>query len=174
MTFPSSARPASAAASSRLRLLRAATGDVYPVHDREPKGPDDAPVGLAHHTGLVSAPVPPGWPEAVPPPEAQGWQVPAVSWLLDHCPPDYRSYAAWRRHPLALAWVAGRHIDAQLVAMRQAYRDARVELGDHLGPEALADILHDLELEGVRLLAARRAAGLLEEAMRGKRFVPRL
>lgn len=131
-------------------------------------------VGGPGDTAAVSAPVPPGWPAAVPPPQAPGWQVPAVSWLLDHCPPDYRAYAAWRRHPVALAWVAGRHIDAQLVAMRQAYRDVRVELGEQLGPEALAAVMADLEAEGVRLLAARRAAGLVLEAMTGTRFVPRL
>ncbi|NNM45170.1 hypothetical protein HJG52_04020 [Knoellia sp. DB2414S] len=110
----------------------------------------------------------------MPPPEQEGWQVPAVSWLLDFCPADYRRYAAWRRHPIALAWLATRHIDAQLVAMRQAYREVRVELGDHLGAEALAEVLRDLEAEGVRLLAARRSAGLLHDALQGRRYVPRL
>jgi len=64
----------------------------------------------------------------VPPPESPGWQVPAASWLLDFCPADYRAYAGWRRNPVALAWLATRHIDAQLVAMRQAYREARVRI----------------------------------------------
>ena len=49
--------------------------------------------------------------------------MPATSWLLDHCPPDYRGYAGWRKHPVALAWVATRHIDAQLEAMRGAIAD---------------------------------------------------
>ncbi len=122
----------------------------------------------------MSAPAPPGWPAEVPPPGAEGWQAPAVSWLLDHCPPDYRAYAGWRRHPVALAWVACRHVEAQLAAMRQAYRDVRVELGDQLGPEGLAQVLADLEAEGVRLLVARRSADLLLEAFSGTRFVPRL
>lgn len=123
---------------------------------------------------MANLPGPPGWPASVPPPEVEGWQVPAVSWLLDHCPADYRAYAGWRKHPLALAWVATRHIDAQLVAMRQAYREARVELGDHIPSEGLTEILGNLEAEGVRLLAARRSASLVLEALRGKRFVPRL
>jgi hypothetical protein len=122
----------------------------------------------------VPTPGPPGWPSVVPPPESEGWQVPAVSWLLDPCPADYRGYAGWRRHPVALAWVATRHIEAQLVAMRQAYREARVELDDHVSSEGLAQILADLEAEGVRLLAARRSAQLIHEALEGKRFVPRL
>jgi hypothetical protein len=118
--------------------------------------------------------VPPGWPRQVPPPESPGWQVPAVSWLLDFCPADYRLYAGWRRQPVALAWLATRHIDAQLVAMRQAYRDARVELGEHLTPEGIAQVLADLEAEGVRLLEARRGAGLVHDALQGRRYVPRL
>ena len=120
------------------------------------------------------AAVPPGWPPLVPPPESPGWQVPAASWLLDFCPADYRAYAGWRRNPVALAWLATRHIDAQLVAMRQAYREARVELGEHVTSEGLAQILADLEAEGVRLLAARRSAGLVYDALQGKRYVPRL
>ena len=39
---------------------------------------------------------------------------------------------------------------------------------------ATAQILTDLESEGVRLLAARRSAGLIYEALQGKRYVPRL
>jgi hypothetical protein len=67
-----------------------------------------------------------------------------------------------------------RHLDAQLEAMRTAYREVRVDLGEEIGPEAVADVLEDLEAEGVRLLAARRGAGLVLEAMQGHRFVPRL
>ena len=113
-------------------------------------------------------------PGARPPPALPGRVGPACARLLPHCPADYRGYAGWRRHPVALAWIAVRHIDAQLVAMRQAYRDVRVDLADQLGPEGLAQVLADLEAEGVRLLAARRAAGLVHEALTGKRFVPRL
>jgi hypothetical protein len=70
--------------------------------------------------------------------------------------------------------VATRHIEAQLVAMRQAYREARVELGELVPADGLAQILTDLEAEGVRLLAAKRSAGLLYDALQGKRYVPRL
>jgi hypothetical protein len=110
----------------------------------------------------------------VPPADSPGWQVPAVSWLLDHCPPDYRAYAAWRRNPVALAWVAVRHIDAQLEAMRQAYREVRVDLADLVSTEALSEIQSDLEAEGLRLRAAARGAGLLYDALQGKHYVSRL
>ena len=110
----------------------------------------------------------------MPPPGSLDWQVPAVSWLLDHCPSDYRGYAGWRKNPVALAWVAVRHIDAELEAMRQAFREVRVDLGELVSTEALAQIQSDLETEGLRLRASARGARLLYEALEGKRYVPRL
>ena len=110
----------------------------------------------------------------MPPPDSPGWQLPAVAWLLDHCPSDYRGYAGWRKNPVALAWVAVRHIDAQLEAMRQAYREVRVDLGDLVSTEALCEIQSDLEAEGLRLRASARGAQLLYDAMQGRRYVPRL
>jgi hypothetical protein len=100
--------------------------------------------------------------------------VAAVSWLLDHCPADYRGYEGWRKNPVALAWVAVRHIDAQLDAMRQAYREVRVDLGDLVSAEALAQIQSDLEKEGLRLRASARGARLVYDALQGKRYIPRL
>ena len=117
---------------------------------------------------------PPGWPPRVPPPDAPGWQDAAVAWLFDQCPPDYRAHAVWRRHPVALAWVAHRHLEAQLAAMREAYRHARVELRDLVPEGAMAPVLTALEVEGIRLVAAHRSAGLLLDALEGNRYVPRL
>lgn len=118
--------------------------------------------------------VPPGWPRQVLPAGADGWVDSASAWLLDHCPADYRGHAAWRRYPVALAWVTTRHVDAQLEAMRAAYREARVDLGDLVTPEALPELLAALEAEGVRLRAAARAAALIFDALQGKEYVPRL
>jgi hypothetical protein len=97
-----------------------------------------------------------------------------VAWLLDQCPPDYRRYAGWRKNPVALAWLAQRHIAGQVTVMRQAFREARVEIGPDVTPEALAEIMGQLEAEGLRLVAARRSAQLIHEALQGKRFIPRL
>lgn len=95
-------------------------------------------------------------------------------WLLDQCPPDYRSYAGWRRHPIALAWLACKHLDGQVVAMREAWREARVAIGPHVQADALTQILAQIEAEGIRLMAASRSARLLHEALQGKVFAPRL
>lgn len=117
---------------------------------------------------------PPGWPDRVPPPGAPGWEEAATNWLFDQCPADFRSYDAWRRHPLALAWVATWHVDAQLDAMREAYRRIRVDLGGELPPRAFGQVMEHLSAEGLRLRATARAVRLVHEAMRGKTFVPRL
>ncbi|MEP6797804.1 MAG: hypothetical protein ABI890_06640, partial [Lapillicoccus sp.] len=98
----------------------------------------------------MSSPTPPGWPPGIPPAHTPGWEDKAVAWLLDHCPADYRAYAGWRKNPVALAWLADRHIEGQVGAMRQAYREARVELGDRVTTEALAEIMGHLEAEGLR------------------------
>ena len=84
---------------------------------------------------------PPGWPRGVPPPGAPGWQEAATQWLLDQCPSDFRAYDAWRRHPVALAWVATWHVDAQLGAMRESYRRIRVDLADELPPRAVPQVM---------------------------------
>lgn len=117
---------------------------------------------------------PPGWPRGVPPPGAHGWQEAATNWLLDQCPADFRAYDAWRRHPVALAWVATWHVDAQLRAMRESYRRIRVELADELPPRAIPQVMEHLSAEGLRLRAAAMGVKLVHEAMRGKTFVPRL
>ena len=97
---------------------------------------------------------PPGWPRGVPPPDAPGWERAATAWLLDQCPADFRAYDAWRRHPRALAWVATWHVQAQLDAMRQAYRRVRVDLGDELSERALPQVMEHLAALGLRSLTA--------------------
>lgn len=117
---------------------------------------------------------PPGWPASVPLPQVSGWQEAATSWLFDQCPAEFRAYDAWRKHPLALAWVATWHVDAQLTAMREAYRRIRVDLADDLPPRAFTQVMEHLAVEGLRLRATARSVRLVYDAMQGKTFVPRL
>ena len=152
------------------RMFESATPGGPPLRAGSPA----SPARQRSASAAAGAGGPPGWPPGVPPPGERGWDHRASAWLLDHCPPDYRLYPAWRRHPVALAWFAVRHLDAQLDAMRSAYREVRTDLVDDIGPEGVAQVLADLECEGVRLLSARRAAGLLLDALRGLEFVPRL
>ena len=117
---------------------------------------------------------PPGWPRAVPPPGAPGWEQSAVAWLLDQCPADYRGHEVLRRHPVVLARFASHHVTAALGGARAAYAAARRELGDRVDPETLDAALRALEAEGARLARAEREVALVEEALLGTRWRPRL
>ena len=69
--------------------------------------------------------VPPGWPERVRPPGAPGWEVTAGAWLLDICPPEYRSYPVLRHHVAVLARFAALHIKGAQMAVDVGLSEAR-------------------------------------------------
>jgi hypothetical protein len=117
---------------------------------------------------------PPGWPAQVPPPDAGDWEQAASEWLIDLCPADFRGYPVLRRHPLALAWLAGKHVDASRQAMARALGLARAELTGSLQPGVVDEVLQTVEREQARLLAAARGVQLIEQALRGHRTVPRM
>ena len=117
---------------------------------------------------------PPGWPRGVLPPGVPGWEDTAASFLLDLCPADYRAHSVLRRHPLVLARFAAHHVSAALEGARAAYAGARRELGDAVDPETLSAAMRALEEEGARLARAARDVELIEEALRGTRWRPRI
>ena len=118
--------------------------------------------------------VPPGWPAEVHPPGTEGFERTAVTYLLDQCPPEYRGYPVLRRQPLVLARFAAHHVDGAVNAARAGYRNARTELRDAVAPEVVAEALEAWETEGARLVGVARSVDLVEQALRGKRFIPRL
>ena len=95
---------------------------------------------------------PPGWPAPVRPPGAPDWEGTASAWLLDQCPPEYRTYPALRR------------------GLSEARGDLR-DVADAMAVDAAVEAWHR---ESARLIGVRRAAGLVEEALRGRRFRARL
>ncbi|MFC4784796.1 hypothetical protein ACT8ZV_09990 [Nocardioides sp. MAHUQ-72] len=117
---------------------------------------------------------PPGWPAPVRPPDAPDWERTAQNWLLDICPPEYRSYPALRRHPVVLARFAVVHVEAQQAAVRRGLSEARAALRDVAQLDVVEAAVQTWQAEEARLLGVRRAAGLVEEAIRGRRFVARL
>ena len=117
---------------------------------------------------------PAGWPGEVRPPGVPGWERSAVAWLLDLAPADYRGYGVLTGHPVALAVVVGHHVQAQRTGARSALAGARRELADAMPPPALDALLEALAQEEARLAAAHRGVGLVEQALRGRRFAPRL
>jgi len=122
----------------------------------------------------VDASVPPGWPEQVRPPGAPDWERTAVAWLFDLVPHDYRAHEVLRRYPVLLARMAGDHVAAGLDAARAGWRGVRVDLADHLPPEAMEAAMSAYEREGARLAAAARGIAVVAAALRGERWVPRL
>ena len=125
----------------------------------------------------MSSAVPPGWPEEVPPPGAPDWERRAVGWLFDLCPPDHRAYSVLQRWPVLLARVARHHVSAAAEACRRGAQTARAdvrELGVGIPPEGVDALLAMYEREALRLDTAARAAELVERALAGQRFIPRL
>ena len=117
---------------------------------------------------------PPGWPAAVRPPGVPGWETTATSWLLDISPPEYRSYPTLRRHPVVLARFTSLHVEAGRAAVRRGLSEARGVLRDVADPDTVEASLLVWQAEEARLLAEHRAVRLVEEALRGRRFVARL
>lgn len=117
---------------------------------------------------------PPGWPSGVRPPGAPGWERTAAAWLMDICPPEYRSYQVLRRHDVVLARFAVLHVEAAQNAVRRGLSEARALLRDVTDQDTVEAAVQVWHTEAARLMAERRAVGLVEEALRGRRFVARL
>lgn len=123
----------------------------------------------------MSRPVTPaGWPREVRPPDAPDWEQSAASWLLDLCPPDYRHYSGLRRHVVVLARFAVLHVESAQAACRRGLSEARADLGQVAEPDVVEAAVQTFQLEQARLLGVRRAVGLVEDALRGRRYVARL
>lgn len=117
---------------------------------------------------------PPGWPAEVPPPGVPGWERRAVAWLLDLCPHEYRGYGVLARHPLLLVRLAARLVAAQHAGTQSARASLRGDLSGYLPSSVVAEGLQVLDAEEQRLAAVTWSVQLVERAMRGQVFVPRL
>lgn len=117
---------------------------------------------------------PPGWPVGVRAPGTPEWETSAVSWLLDVCPPEYRGYPGLRRHPVVLARFAVLHVEASQAAVERGLSEARAVLRDIAGLGEIEAALDTWQRESARLIGVRRAVGLVEEALRGRRYVARM
>lgn len=117
---------------------------------------------------------PPGWPHEVRAPGVPDWEATAAAWLLDLCPPDFRGYPALRRHPVVLARFAVLQVEAGQAAARRGLSETRTELRGLVDPDAVEAAVQTWFAEDARLVGVRRAVGLVEEALRGRRFRARL
>jgi hypothetical protein len=89
-------------------------------------------------------------------------------------PPDYRLHGVLRRYPVALAALARYHSKACVEGARQGYRTARTELAGVLPPHAIDTVLAAYRKEGARLAATAEAVDLVERALRGEEFTPKM
>jgi hypothetical protein len=110
----------------------------------------------------------------VHPPGSEEFESTAVGWLLDVVPPDYRLHGVLRRYPVALAALARYHSKACVEGARQGYRTARTELAGALPPHAIDTVLAAYRKEGARLAATAQAVDLVERALRGEVFTPKM
>jgi hypothetical protein len=117
---------------------------------------------------------PPGWPAEVRPPGAPEWERTAVAWLFDLCPADYRAHEVLRRYPVVLARFAAEHVSAGADAARRGLATARTDLRDVVAPDVIDAAVGAYEREGARLARTARSVRLVEEALRGRRFVAKL
>lgn len=117
---------------------------------------------------------PPGWPQEVPPPGVPGWERRAIAFLFDQCPPDFRGYELLRRQPVVLARLAAEQTGAAVAACRHGLGTVRAELRDVVTPEVVDETISLYEREGVRLTRVEQSIRLIEAALQGRRFVPRL
>lgn len=118
--------------------------------------------------------LPPGWPEMVRPPGAQDWESTAVAFLLDCCPPDFRAYPVLRKHPVVLARFAVQFVEGQLRSATDGLAEIRTSVTKLVPPDVVEQAAQAWLEQGARLARTRRAVGLVEDALRGRRFVQKL
>lgn len=110
----------------------------------------------------------------LPDPDDAEFPARAVAWLLDTGAGEWRQSSVLRDNPVALAFRARHDVAARLDGTRAAYAAARSHLSDEVDPLVLMAFLETLEAEGAHLVALQREVLLVEEALRGRRWRPRL
>jgi hypothetical protein len=75
---------------------------------------------------------------------------------------------------VVLARFALLHVEAGQLACRRGLSEARSDLRDVADLDTVEAAVETWHAESARLLGVRRAVGLVEEALRGRRFVARL
>lgn len=66
------------------------------------------------------------------------------------------------------------HVEAQQAATRRGLSEVRVDLKDVASREVVEAAVQTFQIEDARLVGVRRAVGLVEEAIRGRRYAARL
>lgn len=122
----------------------------------------------------MNAYVPPGWPVGVHPPGTERFEDTAVAWLFEFVPPEYRRYGVLRRYPTALSRMARQHVSAAVEAARVGFRTARTDLAGSVPAHGVEAVLDIYRREGTRLVEIAAAIDLVDTALHGGSFSPKL
>ena len=117
---------------------------------------------------------PPGWPSQVRPPGASEWETTATAYLLDCSPPDFRGYRVLQRHPVVLARFAALFVAGQRRTAEEGLAEIRTALSGRAPPDVIQAAAEAWAEQSARLARTSRAVGLVESALLGEAFVPRL
>ena len=97
-----------------------------------------------------------------------------MAYLFDCCPADFRAYLVLRNHPVVLAQFASHFVAGQTQAMQDGLAAARTALQDYVEPHVLEEASQAWLEQAARLARTRRAVTLIEQALRGATFKPKL
>ena len=97
-----------------------------------------------------------------------------MAYLFDCCPADFRAYGVLRKHPVVLAQFASHFVAGQTRAMQEGLAAARTALQAYVEPRGLDEASEAWLDQAARLVRTRRAVGLIEDALRGGTFTPKL
>jgi len=78
------------------------------------------------------------------------------------------------RRSIVLARFAVLHVEASQAAVCRGLSEARSTLSEVAGADTVEAAVDVWQAEAARLIGERRAVGLVEDALRGRRFVARL
>ncbi len=107
-------------------------------------------------------------------PGTPDWERTAAAYLLDCCPADFRRYPVLRRHPIVLAQFARHFVNGQAQAAQDGLADARTGLQAHVGPTVVEEAAQAWLEQAAQLARTRRAVALIDDALRGRQYVPKL
>ena len=97
-----------------------------------------------------------------------------MAFLFDCCPADFRAYPVLRRHPVVLARFAATFVAGQERSAAEGLAGIRTSVQGRVGAEVVESAAQAWLEQSARLTRTRRAVGLVEDALRGQVFTPRL
>lgn len=102
-----------------------------------------------------------GWPRDLAPADHPDFTQQAEKWLLDRCPPEWRT-SPLRDDVLGLAWACAHYVGGVQEGIRRAYREARARFPD---AASVASTQAGLEAYGAHLVSVAREVALVQRAL---------